>query len=180
MTNLVWIGAAVLVILTVLLVLRWRKARDELAVRAPLRSEIDSNLDRLRAYWEGVRPRESSEDEVHSLQKRRYAREFASTPLPHFAREAYQSHLAFLSTAGNRREFIAATNLYADLARLEEMQRELQASLAAGESARQIANGPTPTGQGGDYAEFLHIAGRVWDDVWRRIERLLEQGNPIK
>ncbi|MGE5141611.1 MAG: hypothetical protein ACM3JD_19260 [Rudaea sp.] len=164
----VLIPAAAGLALLLLLLSRWEGRREETDwVRAALRVEIDHNLKLLRESWTRLRPREGSEDEVHSLQKRRYALEFARWPLPPFSRDAYSRHFAFITDPGHHKGFAAVIDLYDELARLEEIRHELRAALAVGA-------GPT-----GAYDEFLRVAGRSWDDVWHRIERLLEKGNPL-
>ncbi len=167
--NLIWVLLAILIVMIPLLGSRLlREQGQQQNMYADLRPEVDSNLAALQEYWNHVRPRESSEDEIHSMQKRLYAREFATTPFPAFSRQAYQRQLPSMRQSGNGKKAIAVTNLYADLDRLEEIQRELQAALAAGERAGD-----------GNYDEFLRIAGIEWGDAWHRIERLLAQGNPL-
>ncbi len=167
--NLIWVGLVMLIVLIPLIGSRLLREQGQgQSMDADLRPEIDANLAALKDYWARVRPRESREDEVHSMQKRLYAREFAGTPLPSFSRQAYQRQLPQIRQSKNGKKAIAVTNFYADLERLEEIQQELQAALAAGERA------------GDDkYEEFLHIAGVEWGDAWHRIERLLAQGNPL-
>ncbi len=155
--------------LVLFLLSRWEGRREESDwVRAALRTEIDHNLQLLKESWIRLRPREGSEDEVHSLQKRRYALEFARWPLPPFSRDAYNRHFAFITDPAHAKRFAAVTGFYDDLARLEEIRHELRAALAVGA-------GPT-----GAYDEFLRVAGRSWDDAWHRIERLLAKGNPLR
>ena len=179
MGNQIWAVVAVLIVMMLLVASRLVRGRDEWdRIADALRPEIDSNLALLREYWARIRPRESREDEVHSMQKRLYAREFASTPLPPFSRQAFQRELPAITQTGNGKKAVAVTNFYADLARLEGIHRELRATLAAGERAARAANGERLEGQD-DYAEFLRIAGRDWDDIWHRVERLLQQGSPL-
>lgn len=177
--NLIWAAPAILVALLLFITTRHlRTLAQQQRQDDMLRPEIDSNLEMLRGYWARMRPRESREDEVHSMQKRLYAREFASIPLPPFSRQAFERQRASHTRSGNAKKAAGVANFYADLDRLDEIQRELQAALAESERGPNGSTGPSAGGDP-DYAEFLRIAGREWDDAWHRIERLLANGNPL-
>ena len=176
---LIWAIAAMLVVILMLVVPRLLRAQSEgQSQDAALRNEIDSNLAMLQDYWARLRPRESREDEVHSMQKRLYAREFANTPLPRFSRQAFELVRVSLAQSRNAKKAARVANFYADLDRLEEIQRELMKALAAGDHAPGPSTGAGAEGDS-NYSEFLRIAGRAWDDAWHRIERLLAQGNSL-
>ncbi len=194
---------AVLIVMLLLILSRWLSRSGQLDdILASLRPEIQSNLQQLRTFWDQVKPRESNEDEIHRLQKTHYARAYATTPLPPFSLSAYESRLPLITSYKNDRRLIAVTNLYADLARLQEIQRELQSALSAGQrAAAAAARAAAPTDPpargdghlavpdssaartdaseerlaqpGHEYDEFLNTAAFLWADAWHRIDRLL-------
>ncbi len=149
-------------------------------VRAVLYSEVESNRNQLRTFWEKVRPRKNV-DEIHRVDKVVYAREFAETELPHFSRTVYEEQLPLLPAAIGSERFMRLARFYTNLARIEQMHTELHTTRAQDIAAHQVV----PAGMlfsapaSVTYDLFLRKAARMWDEVQHTIEQLLEDKNPL-
>ena len=132
--------------------------------------EARRNLDLLESYWSSHGPRES-EDELHSVQKIRYARELAFHPLPPFERDAYEKQRPVLERYIRGDRLRRLDGLYGDLKRLEEIQVEL-ARLHAADSSRALAARREDRSRL-RYDEFLRRSPILWFQAYHLVVRLL-------
>jgi signal transduction histidine kinase len=158
----------------------WRNKPKRDAARSLLQHEADLNLERLKEWWDKLKPRKG-EDEIHWVDKVVYAREFADAELPEFSREAYLSRQSSLSLYVRGDPFKRLVQFYANLAKVEEIHEELRRALEKDIMLRRTAEGqPASRGElSPRYDEFLGIAAQSWFHAANLIEQALSQGNPL-
>ncbi len=148
---------------------RWNRDKRGKEMLRLIRPEVEANLRAITEYWGAMRPRES-EDELHSMQKRRYALEFASRDLPPLSHLAYQSQRVLLPRYLSRSQFSRLSEFYERLDAIAQCQRELRSARNKDRASGDIAA-----------QEFNRIAGLTFDRARHLFDEISgEEGDPLR